>query len=211
MKIGQAFVASAAICVGLLGSSAALAQEATAPGVHEHDGFMLRLAIGGGYGQSSTTVLNESWAISGPGSLFSLALGGRVTDSLIIHGEMYGATLFSPKFKIGGQTFEAIGDTSLTMAGLGPGVTYYFMPINLYASATIAASFLSLQHGGASGSAKPGFGTNIMVGKEWWVSDNWGIGLAGQFLFQKNSDTGPGADISWTSLGGGLAFSATYN
>ena len=28
--------------------------------------------------------------------------------------------------------------------------------------------------------AATGYGINVAIGKEWWVDDNWGIGIAGQ-------------------------------
>jgi hypothetical protein len=50
---------------------------------------------------------------------------------------------------------------------------------------------------------------NVMVGKEFWVSDEWGIGFAGQFLFADIPTTSD--DASATYLGFNLMFSATFN
>ena len=56
----------------------------------------------------------------------------------------------------------------------------------------------------------PGLGLKLAVGKEWWVSDHWGIGVAGQFFISRNDDP-DATTVKLTTLGGGVAFSATYN
>ena len=55
-----------------------------------------------------------------------------------------------------------------------------------------------------------GVGFQGMVGKEWWVSANWGLGLAGElFVASMKDKTDP--NTSWTSSAFSLVFSATYN
>jgi len=56
--------------------------------------------------------------------------------------------------------------------------------------------------------SKWGFGVQGLVGKEWWVSQDWGIGVAGEVLASSMKDD---ADESMTGLAFGLLFSATYN
>ncbi|HEX3698627.1 MAG TPA: hypothetical protein VH374_24865 [Polyangia bacterium] len=57
-------------------------------------------------------------------------------------------------------------------------------------------------------------------GKEWWVSDNWGLGLAGQVVLGSIKDSkilsGVGADApvsnaSWTVAAFNVLFSASFN
>jgi hypothetical protein len=48
-----------------------------------------------------------------------------------------------------------------------------------------------------------------MVGKEWWVSDDWGLGVAAQLLLGSAKD--PYSDAHWTSRGVAVMFSSTYN
>ena len=56
----------------------------------------------------------------------------------------------------------------------------------------------------------PGFGMDLLVGKEWWVSSSWGLGLAAQFIYGSAKDREPALE-RWTTFGGGLLFTATYN
>lgn len=48
-----------------------------------------------------------------------------------------------------------------------------------------------------------------MVGKEWWVSDNWGLGVAANFMVGSMKDKD--YDTRWTGLSTSILFSATYN
>ena len=52
-----------------------------------------------------------------------------------------------------------------------------------------------------------------MVGKEWWVSNNWGLGVAGQLNYTVAPDMQEGTkeefDLKTTSIG--IHFTATFN
>jgi hypothetical protein len=48
-----------------------------------------------------------------------------------------------------------------------------------------------------------------MVGKEWWVTPDWGIGIAGQFHIAAMHD--PTVDAQMRANVFSLLFSATYN
>jgi hypothetical protein len=64
------------------------------------------------------------------------------------------------------------------------------------------------QHGRliSSGQAR----SDGVVGKEWWISQNWGFGLAGEFIAASMKDeTDP--KVTWTASAYSLLFSATYN
>ena len=49
-----------------------------------------------------------------------------------------------------------------------------------------------------------------MLGKEWWVSRNWGLGIAGGLFTASLKDKNvPG--LTWSAGAASLLFSATYN
>jgi hypothetical protein len=54
-----------------------------------------------------------------------------------------------------------------------------------------------------------GLGLRAAVGKEWFVSPRWGLGLAG-VLHLSSNEGGPGGP-TWRTWGGGFAFSASFN
>jgi hypothetical protein len=182
------------------------AAESTA---HRHLGFFLRLDGGVGYLGSSASQGGVDASISGVGIPLGVAVGGAVIENFILAGDFWFASALSPSFEFGGQTATA-SDSSFSLGGVGLNLTYYFMPANVYVSFTPSIVMASLTVSGISGDTEAGFGGKLGVGKEWWVGDHWGLGLAGQFFFGINKDKGTDPP-TWTSLGGGLAFSATYN
>ena len=58
-----------------------------------------------------------------------------------------------------------------------------------------------------------GIGVNLVGGKEWWVSDNWGLGVAGQLFGArvKDKEVVMGSKPTWMLVGFSLAFTATFN
>ena len=104
-------------------------------------------------------------------------------------------------------------DVELTISNIGIGATYYIMPTNVYLAGSIALAGGSLKSGRVTIETDTGYGINVAIGKEWWVSDNWGIGVAGQLfhtvLPDENVITGEVYDLKTTSLG--IFFSATFN
>jgi hypothetical protein len=85
------------------------------------------------------------------------------------------------------------------------------MPANVFVS--LSPSFTALTIDNCMGfveRTKTGFGGKLAVGKEWWVSAHWGLSVAVQGFFAANHDNGSGTS-TWTTVGGGFLFSATYN
>jgi hypothetical protein len=171
-----------------------------------HDGFYLRLHLGGSY----LRVSDGNNTLSGPGASLGVALGGVVAPNLIIYGTFYGVSVSDPTLDVSGGGSGTLNGLSLTMIGFGGGLAYY-LPNNVYISGTLATTQFSLSetdNNNNSADSKWGFGVQGLVGKEWWVSQDWGIGVAGEVLASSMKDE---TDESWTGLSFGLLFSATYN
>ena len=176
---------------------------------HRHLGFFLRMDLGLGYLDSSASQGGIDYSISGFAVGVGIAVGGAVAENVILAGDLWGIAAVSPSMNVNGITGTA-SDSSMGLSGLGLNLTYYFMPANVYVSVTPSMVIATLTVSGVSGDTQVGFGGKVGVGKEWWVGDHWGLGLAGQFFFGINQDQGPNPP-TWTTLGGALAFSATYN
>jgi len=186
-----------------------------------HDGFFLRLAIGLGGGvlggdDHADEAFNEV-GVGGLGLATDIAIGGAIVENLILHADIYQVTLFNPTVYADDEDVgdaDEVGDMlgvgqDVRLAGLGVGVTYYFMPVNLYigGSVGLGQAVFEGDHGDTEGS-ELGFGFNAMVGKEWWVGADWGIGLAGQLLVISAEDEVLG---KINGLAASVLFSATYN
>lgn len=181
-----------------------------------HDGLYLRLyggfayfdgrerlwnaAIGGAYGNG---VLIRSY--SGAGTSVGLCLGRAVTANLVLYAELVGTMVFQPSVSL-----QASMDHVYQFGG-GPGAAYRLSPSNIHFSVTV--TFPKIWFGDGTRSDF-GYGANLMVGKEWWISADWGIGVAAQAHIA-NMDNVVG---SWEQGSGhvrtgtyALLLSATYN
>ena len=179
---------------------------------HKHDGFYLRLTTGIGGTTSIEKVEGAEFNISGISGHSTIGIGYAVVENLILNLDISNSLVRDPIVEIDG---EEIGeaDAELTISQVGIGATYYIMPINVYLAGSIALASGTLRSDWGKTESDAGYGINVAVGKEWWVSDNWGIGVAGQLfhtvLPDENLITGEVFDLKTTSLG--ILFSATFN
>lgn len=190
------------------GAPAYAAPAYRAAGVHEHDGFYLRLVAGLGYLHNSASSGGSTLKVSGVGGTFGLAAGGIIARNLAVYGEIIGTSASEPSVEMGGESGTMSG--SMTLAGFGPGLAYY-LDNNAYLSGTFTFSQLSASddNGNDAGETDMGFGASLSGGKEWWVSDDWGLGVAGQLMLASMKEKNE--DYRWTSVAVSLLFSATYN
>jgi hypothetical protein len=195
-------------------------------GSHEHDGFYLRLHIGPGYTHMSANSTGNDIVISGTSGAFGLAMGGAVTGNLILFGTFTFASISNPNIKVNGMSTDAnglpfsTGGGTADSFGIGAGAAYYIEPTNLYLSGSLLANQLQINDSNGSSVGQTNFGVGFegLVGKEWWVSDNWGLGVAAQFLWASMKDKADATGLvttgdtpTWTSAAFSLLFSATYN
>lgn len=200
------------LLVGALAVAAATAAQAqsVAPGYHQHDGFYLRLDAGLGYLESHETVGGVDGKVYGAAGEFGVAVGGAVAENLILGGHLFALAISNPNMSAG-STSTSTTDSSWGLVGIGPQLTYYFMPVNVYLSGTLALTRITARQGGTDANSEWGGGLQLAVGKEWWVSDNWGVGVAGQLFGSSNAASSAANAPTLSSWGLAVAFSATYN
>jgi hypothetical protein len=181
-------------------------------GREQHDGFMLRLTLGvGGGGTNFETDDGADMNLTGVSGSFGIDIGGALTENLVLHGRLSSFTLFDPKVELGGQDLGRAEDASVTANLFAAGLTYYFMPVNIYLTGAVGVSWLSASYRGDDGrSTDAGLGVNLDVGKEFWVGDNWGLGIAGQFWWSTLTEEDGGIESHVSMIGGAVLFSATY-
>ncbi len=173
---------------------------------NRHLGLFLRPDLGFGYMSTS----GGGTTISGAAGFFGFAIGGAVTENVILGAHIYDGLVVNPNVTLSSGASGSTSNTTLTMLGIGPELTYYFMPSNLYLSATLAVTKLSLTVNNITGNSNAGWGGRLALGKEWWAGDHWGLGVVGHFSYASNGDQGTNAQ-TLSTWGLGLAFSATYN
>jgi hypothetical protein len=168
--------------------------------------------IGGGATHvSGADAYGEALTASGGSGSLGIALGGAILPNLIVFGNLFGSGVSKPTVTIAGLG-SGTSNSSVAVSGIGPGVAYYFEPINLYLSGTLAAMHVEIDDVNRHPlyQSKTGVGGQVMVGKEWWISQNWGLGAAVEFVAASMKDNN-NSNITWTSTGFSLLFSATYN
>ena len=109
-------------------------------GFHTHDGAYVRLQFGGGFTKMSTTEAGTSLEVSGGSTSFAVAVGGAVTENLVIYGTLTGTSISSPTVKVAGTS--QTGSGSADSFGLGAGLAYYIEPTNLYVAGSLLAQQL---------------------------------------------------------------------
>jgi hypothetical protein len=182
-------------------------------GFHQHDGFYMRLYAGVGYLSASEEYLGTTYTYSGLAGTVGASFGGVVAPNLILYGELMGSSVTNASLSAQGYTDQYSG-TDLEFFGIGPGIAYYFQPVNLYLSGTLLltqVSFSDTGSGYSQGDSNMGFGASLMVGKEWWVTRDWGVGIAGQVNLASMGDSVEGYDTSLRVAAFSVLFSATYN
>jgi hypothetical protein len=167
-------------------------------GPRDHLGFFLRLTAGGTYASSGDDGLD----VSGFGGDFTFALGGCISENVALHGTLFSWALSDPDVEIDGIG-EGELDGSYSMSAYGGGITYYFMPVNMYLSGNVGLGFLSIDTDFGDETSDPGVALDVSLGKEWWVGNSWGLGLAGAFGFHSIEDV--------TGWNAGVRFTATFN
>ena len=183
---------------------------------HTHDGFFLNLALGFGY-QGFTYDANKAlydMEANGMSSEFDLKLGGRIAPNTLLHATILGVANSSEiEGKKDGKKIGSTSDKSESMSMLGIGVTYY-LPENIFFSGSIGMAAFNLQDNTdedneIEGQTDRGIGVQVAVGKEWWVSDNWGLGVSAAFTYGAAEDKHDLGDAS--AYGINIMFSATFN
>jgi hypothetical protein len=189
-------------------AAAAVATDRPSPG-RRHVGIYIRPDLGYGYLDTSASQGTTSTTISGLAATFGLAVGGAVAEGHILAVHVWDMVVMDPNVSYGTGSVANF-DASLSLLGLGPEYTAYSKD-NLYLSISpsVTRTWIS-GNTTTSGKTNWGYGGRVAVGKEWWVAEHWGLGIAGHLSASFNKASG-GNGLTWTTFAGALAFSATYN
>ncbi len=189
-----------------------------APRSNDHTGLMLRLAIGIGAGAIAQEQGSVETTYRGGAGLTSVAIGGAVSPNFALGADFFGFGLTDPEVYIDGERVGYAGaNTQYRMNAVGLNGTYYVMPANVYLSGSIGLGMNTVtRYSGYANryttersTSDAGLALAAMVGKEWKVSREWGLGVAGQFMLAGSKDSA-GSNTSYGNAAFGVLFSATY-
>lgn len=171
------------------------------------NGFFMRLSAGGGTAKTEFELGTNTLELSGPAGDINFAFGGIVAPNIALHATLFGWTISEPDAEFGGEEGQVPAD--LAMAAVGVGLTYYFMPANLYVSGSVGAGRLRLDSKGGDAETDIGTAVDVTVGKEWWVGRRWALGIAGAFGYHSVPEKN--IKENWTGSNFAVRFSATMN
>lgn len=201
-----AAVVSAALA-SLAFPAAAQTIEAPAPGIRRHDGFYLNLQTGPAYLALSQD--SADMTISGTGYGLNVAVGGSPVENLVIFGEVISQVALGPTLEVGGEEYESDDSVSLSFAHIGPGLAYYFGESSFFLSGSVGLAQAALESNVGKSGAQ-GVGLRLGAGKEWWVGDQWGLGVGANFFTASmTDDSNEEIELGATSFA--LNFSATFH
>ena len=121
------------------------------------------------------------------------AIGSSFSDNLSWHFGFVGSGVRDPETPVwmrphGGRDHLVVGF----------GLTFHLMPSNFYFSFVSGRAVHTVDRVHRGGNILPedrapehvwdGYGFAASVGKEWWISDNWGLGIAFQTLVIESSE-----------------------
>ena len=166
----------------------------------DHEGMLGRASLGFGYQYTSTKDDISLYVLKGVTVPFEVMWGFALAENLFISGNIAGALGWSETtLEI---DHESRGeDNNYTGAIFGGGLTYYFMPANVFVTASAGYAVLSLVKGEKHLGITGGFGMNAGVGKEWSTKKGFGVGLGLQTFFLSVPDKG--GYPRWKMTGGG--------
>ncbi len=181
----------------------------------KHKGFYLSLCGGVNFADISAKVENQyDMKFKGAGGVFDFKIGGALKENLILHATLVSKSMSGPEISLSGKSENSSNNLTIGEAMIGAGLTYYVMPTNIFLSASIGLGNFTLinSDNDTSVSTDRGFSMQLKVGKEWWVSKRWGLGVALTYSKSKLTNTpGGGIEEFMNSDNFGILFNATLN
>lgn len=167
---------------------------------------------------TSTTLTGPTFpgSVDAGGGAVSLevALGGALSPGIILAGSFSVLSVGNAKLTNDTRTYRPAHDMGLTLllAMLdvypNPKMGFHFGGGLGFASTRARAD----EDAQASSDAQIGLGLAPHVGYEWWVSNYWGLGVLGRFVYARTKgDYATDGKEQDTSTGFAILFSATYN
>jgi hypothetical protein len=164
------------ICIPVLAEELTVSSGPAA--MQHHRGLFIRPDLGFGYVSANASPGGTDLCIAGAAASLGIAAGGAIARNQILAIHFWDFIAENPNVTTG-DLKSASANSGFALFALGPEYTFY-SNANYYLSASPALTRINyLSHGSAS-SSNFGYGLRASFGKEWWASENWGLGVAAQ-------------------------------
>lgn len=188
--------------------------------VRTHDGFYFRTGLGFGWGQVDAEGGEFKASYEGTGLLIDLLLGGTLGNTVVIGGGFLYHDISEPSGEASSEYYgdrDQEPDRAIGIGTLGPFVDFFFGPNSGgHVGSMIGIASIGLEDGNQEPSS--GWGFSLFGGYDFWVSDQWSLGVNGRYMYVKgerrfefhdaNPELPPLVDTAHTF---GVLFSALYH
>ena len=167
---------------------------------HTHDGFYMQLDAGLGYLSTSASAGGATEKLSGLTFPTAILLGGTVGPVAIGGGLIMD---YAPSPSGTGLT-----GVSMYMVSMGVFADIYPDPHGgLHFQPFLGFGSLQASHNGATGNSATGLVLAAGVGYDWWVADEWSIGVMGRMAYAPLSLN----SIGYSTIAPALLATFTYH
>jgi hypothetical protein len=188
---------------------------------HNHDGFFLRVALGGASSNdtlsySSNGNTTDAGKVTGGSLAFELSIGSTLLPGLVIGGSAIGHSLSGAKYTAPtGATGSMGSNSTATLIGLLadyypiPSGGFHFGAVLGESSVDYALDSESAKQYGRDSISSTGFGWAAHVGYDTWIARQWSVGILARYynttvesgaMTINNADTKVKSTISMPSL-----------
>jgi hypothetical protein len=166
----------------------------------------MQLDAGLGYLSSKEEIGTQSATWKGVSLPSQFLLGGTV-GPVVIGGGFVTDYVFSPSYDAGGSSGSLTG-LSLTLFEIGMFADIYINPHEgLHFQPFVGFGALSASYKGYTGNSATGLALGLGGGYDWWVGDEWSIGVMGRITYAPLSLSGS----SYTTIAPALLATFTYH
>jgi hypothetical protein len=151
--------------------------------------------------------------VTGIGVASNLLVGGTIAPGLVLGAGSSSIYVPSPQLKMGSAEDDG---QPLVQSGIGPFLDYYWDP---HGGAHVGGALMLAvtqvrEDSDKAGASGPGFGAMVMGGYDWWVGEQWSLGVLGSLAYYSTKLTAdaPGdPKLDFAGIIPAVLFTATYH
>lgn len=176
----------------------------------KNSNFFFSMGCGPLYGNMIDKQLIGETTIQGPGLQVDIKPGLKIVPNLYLHGTFI--LNMVPNADANGPYYHR-KIKRLSEKLIGGGLTYYFMPANVFISGSIGSAYFKIidpDYSVYNTITGRGFSFQLKSGKEWTISDNFDVGISLTYNGSRVTHFTTGGDESLTSNSFGLLMNITF-
>lgn len=192
------------------------------PGYHLHDGFYLQIALGPMFFSGTSDVATESKSFSAMGGGGQILLGGSLAPGLVLGGGVVGGSVdrdevlpASLSSNVASLSINGLGNNQNTASlnALSMFVDYYLDPTKgLHLQGSLGLAMLDASSSSYVNDLNlSGLSASAAVGNEWWISDNWSLGVLGRLQYVSMRERDSSSQVTFKAFIPALLLALTYH